>query len=131
LFNQSIKRKIVGIALGLVILMVVTSIVSLVMANRVGSLLDELTNKYINAYGHLARTNVLSLERALALRRMVISKMQTPPDDAGYAERLQVYQNIGSEIDREAQAARKLIVRLSTMLILRPTMSPWHESMTG
>jgi len=111
-FNQSIKRKIVGIALGLVILMVVTSIVSLVMANRVGYLLDELTNKYINAYGHLARTNVLSLERALALRRMVISKMETPPDDAGYAERLQVYQNIGPEIDREAQAARKLIVSI-------------------
>jgi class 3 adenylate cyclase len=43
---------------------------------------------------------------------MVISKMQTPPDDAGYAERLQVYQNLGPEIDREAQAARKLIVSI-------------------
>jgi class 3 adenylate cyclase len=112
MFNQSIKRKIVGIALGLVILMVVTSIVSLVMANKVGYLLNELTNKYIHAYGHLARTNVLSLERALALRRMVISKMQTPPDDAGYAERLQAYQSLAPEIDREAQAARKLIVSI-------------------
>jgi hypothetical protein len=31
IFNQSIRRKIVGIALGLIILMVVTAILSMVM----------------------------------------------------------------------------------------------------
>jgi hypothetical protein len=42
MFNQSIRRKIVGIALGLVVLMIGTSILSMLMANRVDHLLDEL-----------------------------------------------------------------------------------------
>ena len=36
MFSQSIRRKIVGIALGLVVLMIATSILSTLMANRVG-----------------------------------------------------------------------------------------------
>jgi len=112
MFSQTIRRKIVGIALGLVILMVATSILSMLMAHRVAHLLDELTNKYIPAYGHLARVNVRSLERALALRRMVIAKMQTPPDDAGYAERLQLYNDKADEVDDEAGAARRLIASI-------------------
>jgi len=112
MFSQTIRRKIVGIALGLVILMVATSALSMLMARRVAHLLDELTNKYIPAYSHLARVNVRSLERALALRRMVIAKMQTPPDDAGYAERLQLYKDKAHEVDDEAGAARRLIASI-------------------
>src|SRR5215475_3945082 len=81
MFWQSIKRKIVSIALGLIILMVITSVLSIIMANKVDYLLNELTTKYIAAYGHLARTNIRSLENALAVRRMVIAKMQNPPDE--------------------------------------------------
>jgi len=112
MFNQTIRRKIVGIALGLVILMVATSALSMLMARKVANLLDELTNKYIPAYSHLARVNVRSLERALALRQMVIAKMQTPPDDAGYAERLRLYKDKAHEVDDEAQAARRLIASI-------------------
>jgi adenylate cyclase len=112
MFRRSIRRKIVGIALGLVVLMVVTSILSTIMAGKVGHLLDELSNKYIPAYSHLARANVRSLERALALRRMVIAKMQNPPDDAAYAERQRIYQQIGAEVEQEAGAARKLIASI-------------------
>jgi class 3 adenylate cyclase len=112
MFSQSIKRKIVGIALGLVILMVATSIGSLLMASKVGYLLDELVNKYIPAYSHLARTNLRSLERAVEVRRMVIAKMQTPPDEVSYAEHLRSYQSKGPEVDKEAEAARKLIVSI-------------------
>src|SRR5215813_13256903 len=64
MFWQSIKREIVSIALGLIILMVLTSSLSIIMANKVDYLLNELTTKYITAYGHLARTNIRSLERA-------------------------------------------------------------------
>ncbi|MBR0716173.1 adenylate/guanylate cyclase domain-containing protein [Bradyrhizobium liaoningense] len=109
LFNQSIRRKIVGIALGLIVLMVITSILSMVMSSRVGVLLDELTNRYIPAYGHLARANIRSLERALALRRMVIAKMQTPSDEESYAARLREFQAADSQIEQEAEEARKLI----------------------
>jgi len=72
-------------------------------------LLDELTIKYIPAYDHLARVDIRSIERALALRRMVIAKMQVPPDDEGYAARLRLFQEKDGEIEQEANAARKLI----------------------
>src|ERR1700760_4127162 len=81
LFNQTIRRKIVGIALGLIVLMLVTSILSMVMSSQVGVLLDELTDRYIPAYGHLARANIRSLERSVALRRMVMMKMQAPAEE--------------------------------------------------
>ena len=112
MLRPSIQRKIVGIALGLIVLMVVTSALSIVMALTVGGLLDELTTKYVPAYGHLARTNVRSLERALALRRMVIAKMQTPPDEAGYAARLKIFDDKGQDVAREAAAARQLIASI-------------------
>ena len=81
----------------------------MIMVGRVGHLLDELTARYNPANAHLTRINILSLERALGLRRMVIAKMQEPPDEAGYKLRKQLYDARGAEIDSEAQAARTLI----------------------
>src|SRR3954453_11451884 len=89
--------------------MAITSVLSTVMTRKVAHQLDELSTKYIEAYGHLARMNIRSLEQALALRRMVIAKMQSPPDDAGVAERLKGYEAKGQEIDQEAKAAQALI----------------------
>ena len=112
MIRQSIKRQIVSIAVGLIILMIITSALSMVMAGKVGHLLDELTMRYIPAYGHLARTDIRSDERALALRRMIIAKMQEPPDEAGYAAQLNVFQAKSSEVGQEAAAARKLIAAI-------------------
>ena len=112
MFRKSIRQKIVGIAMGLVILMVATSVLSMVMASKVGHLLDELSNKYIPAYGHLARANIRSLERSLAMRRMVIAKMQNPPDEASFTEQLQIYQQTQNKVEEEADAARKLIASI-------------------
>ncbi|SDH32759.1 adenylate cyclase [Bradyrhizobium sp. Rc2d] len=109
IFNQSIRRKIVGIALGLIVLMLVTSILSMVMSSKVGVLLDELTNRYIPAYGHLARANIRSLERALALRRMVMTKMQSPSDEEAYAARVREFEQTDRRIEEEAESARTLI----------------------
>jgi hypothetical protein len=109
MIRQSIKRKIVSIAVGLVVLMVITSALSMVMASRVAHQLDELSTKYVEAYAHLARMTIRSLEASLAIRRMVIAKMQTPPDEAGYVDRLKSFEATGPLIDQEAEAARKLI----------------------
>jgi len=109
IIKQSIRRRIVAIAVGLIVLMVATSILSMMMAGRVGHLLDELTNRYVPANAHLTRISVLSLERALALRRMVIAKMQDPPDELGYRTRKQLYDAKDAEVDQAADAARKLI----------------------
>ena len=109
MIKQSIRRRIVAIAAGLIILMVATSVLSMIMVGRVGHLLDELTARYIPADAHLTRINILSLERALALRRMVIAKMQEPPDEVGYKLRKQRYDAMDAEVDSEAQAARTLL----------------------
>ena len=109
MLRSSIKRKIVGIAAGMIILAVITSVLSMALASRVGHLLDELTNRYIPAYGDLARVDIRSLERALTLRRMIIAKMQTPSDEASAAAHLKAFEEKGPEVQREAEAARKLI----------------------
>ena len=89
--------------------MVITSALSMYMSAQVGHLLSELTNRYIPAYSNLARANVRSLERALALRRMVIAKMQVPPDEEGYKSRLETFLAKDGEVERETTAARQLI----------------------
>jgi hypothetical protein len=99
MFRPSIRRKIVGIAVGLIVLMVLTSAVSAFMASTVGHLLDELNDKYFPAYNHLAQANIRSLERAIALRRAMIAKMQPEPDEAGYAARLKAYQEADAEVE--------------------------------
>ena len=109
MLRPSIKRKIVGIATGMIVLAVITSVMSMALASRVGHLLDELTNRYIPAYGDLARVDIRSLERALTLRRMIIAKMQTPPDEVSAAAQLKAFEEKGPEVQREAEAARNLI----------------------
>jgi adenylate cyclase len=107
--KRSIRRRILAIAVGLIILMVAASVLSMVMVGRVGHLLDELTARYSPANAHLTRANILSLERGIVLRLMVIAKMQEPPDEAGFKLEKQRYDAMNAEVISEAQAARKLI----------------------
>jgi adenylate cyclase len=109
MIKRSIRRRIVAIAVGSTILMVATSVLSMVMVGRVGHLLDELTARYVPADADLTRISLLSLQRALAIRRMVIAKMHEPPDVIGYRAQKQLYDAKDVEIDSEAQAARQLI----------------------
>ena len=91
MFRKSIRQKIIGIAAGLIILSVITSALSMVLAGRVGHLLNELTSRYIPAYGHLARVNIRSLERSLAMRRMMGTRMQSTPEPTAYAAQLKAF----------------------------------------
>jgi len=109
MFYRTIRRKIVSIALALIVLMIVTSVLSMYMTSTVAHLLEELVTQYVPAYGQLARANIRSLERTVVLQEMVIARMQTPPDEEAYAARLKVYQTKQSEIEREASSARKHI----------------------
>ena len=109
MFRKSIRQKIVGIAAGLIVLAVITSALSIVLANRVGHLLDELSNRYIPAYAHLARVNIRSMEHSLALRRMMMARMQTPPDDAAYTAAQKTFEETEPVLNQEAKAARQLI----------------------
>jgi class 3 adenylate cyclase len=109
MIRLSIKRKIIGIALILIALMTVTALISLALVMQVSGRLEELTRSYVPAYAALARANVHSLERAVALRRMVIEKIQSPPDEARYADARKRFEESGGTFDREAKAARALL----------------------
>ena len=109
MLRPTIRKRILGIAIGLIFLMAITSALSTVMTRKIAHQLDELTSKYVEAYGHLARMNIRSLEQALALRRIVIGRMQSPPDMAFSADQHKIYETKGQEIEQEAQAARALI----------------------
>jgi hypothetical protein len=58
MIRLSIKRKIIGIALVLIVLMAVTALISLALVVQVSHHLEDLTNGYVPAYGALARANV-------------------------------------------------------------------------
>ena len=98
-----------GIAVALIVLMTITAILSMVWVIEVGRSLQELTDSYIPAYGSLARTNIRSLERALALRRMVIEKLQSPSSGDKSAAIRNVIDAKSVEVEREARTARALI----------------------
>ena len=98
-----------GIAVALIVLMTITAILSMVWVIEVGHRLQELTDSYIPAYGSLARTNIRSLERALALRRMVIEKLQSPSSGDTSAVIRNVIDAKSVEVEREARTARALI----------------------
>ena len=114
MIRSSIRTKILAIAVGMIVLMVITAVLSLTLVTQVGHRLDQMTNSYIPAYGNLARGNIRSLERALALRRMVIAKSRSPPDQATFSTAREVFDEKGAEVVREAQSARTLINGLIT-----------------
>jgi class 3 adenylate cyclase len=109
MIRLSIRRKIMGIAITLIVLMTITAILTMVLVMQVGSRIEELTHSYIPAYGNLARANIRSLERALSLRRIVIEKLQSPTDDSQYKALRATFEAQGEKVEQEISTARNLI----------------------
>jgi hypothetical protein len=105
----SIRRKIMGIAVALIVLMAITSVMTVVLVMQVGERIEELTYSYVPAYGDLARANIRSLERALAIRRIIIEKIQSPDDTDQYTALRNRYDALGGQVQLEILAARALI----------------------
>ena len=109
MIQLSIRRKIMGIAVALIVLMAVTATLSMISVIQVSDRLEELTQSYVPAYGDLARANIRSVERALALRRMVIEKIRPPSGADRSAAIRSAFDAKGAEFDREVQAAQAMI----------------------
>jgi nitrogen fixation/metabolism regulation signal transduction histidine kinase len=109
MFRSSIRTKILGIAVGLIALMMVTAALSLIAAMQVGNRLQQLSENYFPAYNNLAYATIDSLGRALEIRRMIIAKTATPPDPIRYAESISVAEATLKDIDREEREARAMI----------------------
>ncbi len=112
MLRPTIRKRILGIALGLIFLMAITSALSAVMTRRIAHQLDEFSSKYVEAYGHLARMDIRSLEQALAAHRLMIARMQLPPSESSIADQRKIYEATSQEIDREAKQARALINKI-------------------
>jgi class 3 adenylate cyclase len=109
MIRQSIRRKIIAIALILIVLMTITALLSMALVMQVSARLEDLTQSYVPAYGALARADIGSLQRALTLRRMIIEKSETPADDERFAALRKSFEASGAAVDRETKAARSLI----------------------
>ena len=109
MIRLSIRRKIMGIAVALIVLMAVTAVLTMVLVMQVGTRIEELTSSYIPAYGDLARANIRSLERALSLRRLIIEKIQPLSDESQYAALRKTFEAQSGQVEQEILGARKLI----------------------
>jgi class 3 adenylate cyclase len=108
MIQLSIRRKIMGIAVTLIALMAVTAVLTVVLVMQVGTRIEELAYSYMPAYGDLARANIRSLERGLAVRRIVIEKLQSPGNDDQYKGLRNRFDALGGQIELEILAARAL-----------------------
>lgn len=109
MIRLSIRRKIMGIAVTLIVLMAITSVLTVVLVMQVGTRIQELTYSYMPAYGDLARANIRTLERALAIRRIIIEKLQSPDDSGQNTALRNQYDALGGQVELEILAARALI----------------------
>jgi class 3 adenylate cyclase len=95
-----------GIAVALIVLMAVTATLSMISVIQVSDRLDELTQSYVPVYGDLARANIRSVERSLALRRMVLQKVRSPEGGGQLAAIRGAFDAKGAEFEHEIQAAQ-------------------------
>jgi class 3 adenylate cyclase len=98
-----------GIAVALIVVMAITAALTMVLVMQVGSRIEELTYRYIPAYGDLARANIRSIERGLLVRRIVIEKLRASSSDNQYSALRNRYDALGGQVDLEITAARALI----------------------
>ena len=125
--RSSIRTKILGIAVGLIVLMVgSTAALSFVAAMRVGNRLQQLSADYFPAYHDLSDATINSLGRAIAIRRMIIAKTATPPDYIHYAESIAVAEAKLADIDRDERAAGALIQTMIENTAFSDTIALTH-----
>ena len=109
MIKLSIRNKIMGIAVTLIALMVVTAIWTVMLVMQVGSRIEEFAYSFVPAYGDLARANIRSLEQGITIRRIIIDKLQSPDDSSQQAALRNRYESLGGQVELEIMAARALI----------------------
>ena len=105
----SVGVKIFGVVTVLLILVGSAAWYNALTAENVQSLIVDVHDTYVPAYGSLARANLRSVEEGLFARRMVIAKLQSPDDKDGYAKLKQLATEKSQEADAEFAAARQII----------------------
>src|ERR1700723_2404264 len=109
MIRLSIRRKIMAIAVTLIALMAITAVLTTVLVMQVGARVEELAYSYMPAYGDLARANIRSVERGLAMRQIIIEKLQSPNSDNRYKGLRDQFDELGAQVELEISAARALV----------------------
>ena len=109
MIRLSIRNKIMGIAVTLIALMVITAIWTVVLVMQVGTRIEAFAHSFVPAYGDLARANIRSLEQGMAIRRIVIDKLELPNDGSRQTALRNHYESLGGQVELEMMAARALI----------------------
>jgi adenylate cyclase len=109
--RSSIALKIFGIAIGLLVLMGLAALLSLQMTRTVDGQLAIVDENYFPAYAELAQANIRSVEESAFIRRLVIARLESPGDEARFADLRERVAAAAKASDEYLAQARQLINR--------------------
>jgi class 3 adenylate cyclase len=107
--RPSIANGIFAIAAILLVLMTAVTAVGAFMSMRIGEAIGTVGERYVPAYGMLARAHVRSLEQSLALRRAAIRLLEDPPDPKSVSDLIAVADGFGAQAVEELASAQKAL----------------------
>jgi class 3 adenylate cyclase len=105
----SVGVKVFSVVLILLALVSTVAWINAHAAREVESLIENIHNSYVPAYGDLARANLRSVEEGLFVRRLIIAKLLTPDDKDAMAALEKSASEKSTQADAEFADARKVI----------------------
>jgi class 3 adenylate cyclase len=105
----SVGVKVFSVVLILLALVSTVAWINARAAREVESLIENIHNSYVPAYGDLARANLRSVEEGLFVRRLIIAKLLTPDDKDAMAGLEKSASEKSTQADAEFADARKVI----------------------
>ncbi len=107
----SVGVKVFGVVLVLVALVSAVAWINARSAREVESLIENIHDSYVPAYGDLARANLRSVEEGLYVRRLIIARLQSPDDRAAMADLEKNANDKAKQADSEFSGARQILAR--------------------
>jgi class 3 adenylate cyclase len=107
----SVGVKVFGVVLVLVALVSAVAWINARSAREVESLIENIHDSYVPAYGALARANLRSVEEGLYVRRLIIARLELPDDKAAMADLEKKTDEKAQQADSEFGGARQILAR--------------------
>jgi adenylate cyclase len=105
----SVGVKVFSVVLILLALVSTVAWINARAAREVESLIENIHNSYVPAYGDLARANLRSVEEGLFVRRLIIAKLLSPDDKDAMAVLEKSAAEKSTQANAEFADARKVI----------------------
>jgi len=105
----SVGVKVFSVVLILLALVSTVAWINARAAREVESLIENIHNSYVPAYGDLARANLRSVEEGLFVRRLIIARLLSPDDKDAMAALEKSASEKAGQAEAEFADARKVI----------------------